>query len=236
MSLTDFTDIFSSNQLINSYGSRMLEGLLVTAKLVGISFSLGMVLGLLIAFGRMSSNAMLQRWCAGCIYFFRGTPLLAQLFLLYYGVGSFRPFWQDVGLWWFFRDPWYCAMLAFTINTAVYQAEIFRGGFLSIERGQHEAAKALSLGRFTTFFKVTLPQLLLVALGPLGNELILMVKASAIASLVTIYDVMGIARLAFSRTLDFEIYLWAAVLYLLIVEVIRRGLKFIEGRLTKHLR
>lgn len=235
MTLNDFLDLFNMSELFQTYGSRMLEGLAVTAKLVGISFSLGMMLGLLIAFGRMSSNAVLQRICAGLIYFFRGTPLLAQLFLLYYGLGSFRPFWQEVGLWWFFRDPWYCAMLAFTINTAVYQAEIFRGGFLAIDRGQHEAAKVLGLSRMTTFFKVTLPQMLLVALGPLGNELILMVKASAIASLVTIYDVMGVARLAFSRTLDFEVYLWAAILYLLIVEIVRRGLKLIESRLTRHL-
>jgi polar amino acid transport system permease protein len=169
------------------------------------------------------------------VYCFRGSPLLAQLFLLYYGLGSFKVFWQDVGLWWFFRDAWFCTLLAFTLNTAAYQAEIFRGSLLSVSQGQHEAAKALSLKRSTTFFKVILPQSLVVAIGPLGNELILMIKASAIASLVTIYDLMGVSKLAFSRSLDFQIYLWAAVLYLLIVEIIRRVLKRVEARLGRHL-
>ncbi|RBL65579.1 ABC transporter permease, partial [Pseudomonas sp. MWU13-2625] len=87
----------------------------------------------------------------------------------------------------------------------------------------------------TAFRKVILPQSLLIAIGPLGNELILMIKASAIASLVTIYDLMGVTKLAFSRSFDFQIYLWAAVLYLLIVEVGRRSLKYLEARLGRHL-
>jgi polar amino acid transport system permease protein len=78
---------------------------------------------------------------AGYVYFFRGSPLLAQLFLLYYGLGSLKGFWQDVGLWWFFRDAWLCTLLAFTLNTAAYQAEIFRGSLMAVAPGQHEAAR-----------------------------------------------------------------------------------------------
>ncbi|MEE1924914.1 ABC transporter permease subunit [Pseudomonas sp. 148P] len=222
--------------LLERYGPRFLDGLLVTAKLVAISFTLGALLGLLLALARMSRSRLLQRLSAGYIYFFRGSPLLAQLFLLYYGLGSLKAFWQDVGLWWFFRDAWYCTLLAFTLNTAAYQAEIFRGSLLAVAPGQYEAADALGLKRSTTFFKVILPQSLVVAIGPLGNELILMIKASAIASLVTIYDLMGVTKLAFSRSFDFQIYLWAAVLYLLIVESVRRALKRIEARLGRHLR
>lgn len=221
--------------LLQRYGPRFIDGLLVTAKLVAISFTLGAVLGLLLALARISNKTVLNRMAAGYIYFFRGSPLLAQLFLLYYGLGSFKNFWQDVGLWWFFREAWYCALLAFTLNTAAYQAEIFRGSLLAIAPGQFEAARALNLKRSTTFFKVVMPQSLLVAIGPLGNELILMIKASAIASLVTIYDLMGVTKLAFSRSFDFQIYLWAAVLYLLIVEIVRRTLKYLEGRLGRHL-
>ncbi|MGE8479681.1 MAG: ABC transporter permease [Pseudomonas shirazensis] len=221
--------------LLQRYGPRFIDGLLVTAKLVAISFTLGAVLGLLLALARISNKTVLNRMAAGYIYFFRGSPLLAQLFLLYYGLGSFKSFWQDVGLWWFFREAWYCALLAFTLNTAAYQAEIFRGSLLAIAPGQFEAARALNLKRSTTFFKVVMPQSLLVAIGPLGNELILMIKASAIASLVTIYDLMGVTKLAFSRSFDFQIYLWAAVLYLLIVEIVRRTLKYLEGRLGRHL-
>jgi polar amino acid transport system permease protein len=235
MSYTEILHLFFDPELFERYGARMLDGLLVTAKLVAISFSLGLVLGLLLALGRLSRNSVLRGATGAYIYFFRGSPLLAQLFMLYYGLGSFRELWQDLGLWWFFRDAWYCALLAFTLNTAAYQAEILRGCLQAVARGQHEAATALGLSRRTTFFKVILPQSLLLAVGPLGNELILMIKASAIASLVTIYDLMGITKLAFSRTFDFQLYLWAAVLYLMIVEVIRRLLRRIEMRLGRHL-
>lgn len=235
MSFEQLMALVVDPDLLQRYGPRFIDGLLVTAKLVAISFTLGAVLGLLLALARISNKTLLNRMAAGYIYFFRGSPLLAQLFLLYYGLGSFKSFWQDVGLWWFFREAWYCALLAFTLNTAAYQAEIFRGSLLAIAPGQFEAARALNLKRSTTFFKVVMPQSLLVAIGPLGNELILMIKASAIASLVTIYDLMGVTKLAFSRSFDFQIYLWAAVLYLLIVEIVRRTLKYLEGRLGRHL-
>ena len=236
MNLDALLAFFVDPDLLERYGPRFIDGLLVTGKLVAISFTLGALLGLLLALARLSNNVLLQRLSAAYIYFFRGSPLLAQLFLLYYGLGSFKGFWQDVGMWWFFREAWFCTLLAFTLNTAAYQAEIFRGSLLSVAPGQHEAARALSLKRSTTFFKVILPQSLIVAIGPLGNELILMIKASAIASLVTIYDLMGVTKLAFSRSFDFQIYLWAAVLYLLIVEIVRRSLKHIEARLGRHLR
>lgn len=234
--MSEFLHFFVDPDLFDRYGLRLLGGLLVTAKLVAISFSLGMLLGLLLALARNSGNRFLRGFSGGYIYLFRGSPLLAQLFLLYYGVGSFREFWQDAGLWWFFRDAWNCALLAFTLNTAAYQAEIFRGSLLAIAPGQYEASSALGLSRTTTFFKVVLPQALLVAVPPLGNELILMIKASAIASLVTIHDLMGVAKAGFSRTFDFQLYLWAAVLYLVLVELIRRGLLLVEGRLGRHLR
>lgn len=236
MSIEQLLALVLDPDLLERYGPRFIDGLLVTGKLVALSFTLGALLGMLLALARLSDKLVLQRLSAGYIYFFRGSPLLAQLFLLYYGLGSLKGFWQEVGLWWFFRDAWYCTVLAFTLNTAAYQAEIFRGSLLAVAPGQYEAAKALSLKRSTTFFKVILPQSLIVAIGPLGNELILMIKASAIASLVTIYDLMGVTKLAFSRSFDFQIYLWAAVLYLLIVEIVRRSLKHIEARLGRHLR
>ncbi|WP_442107408.1 ABC transporter permease [Pseudomonas sp. NUPR-001] len=235
MSFDQLLALVVDPDLLERYGPRFIDGLLVTGKLVAISFTLGALLGMLLALARLSNNLVLQRLSAAYIYFFRGSPLLAQLFLLYYGLGSLKSFWQDVGLWWFFRDAWYCTLLAFVLNTAAYQAEIFRGALLAVAPGQYEAAKALSLKRSTTFFKVILPQSMIVAIGPLGNELILMIKASAIASLVTIYDLMGVTKLAFSRSFDFQIYLWAAVLYLLIVEIVRRSLKHIEARLGRHL-
>ena len=235
MTFDDVRNLLLNPDLLERYGPRFIDGLLVTGKLVAISFTLGAILGLLLALGRLSKSRVLRGFTGGYIYFFRGSPLLAQLFLLYYGLGSFKGLWQDLGLWWFFRDAWFCTLLAFTLNTAAYQAEILRGAMLAVAQGQREACNALSLSRWTTFRKIILPQSLLVAIGPLGNELILMIKASAIASLVTIYDLMGVTKLAFSRSFDFQIYLWAAVLYLIIVEVVRRSLKLIEGRLGRHL-
>ncbi|MFD1554798.1 ABC transporter permease [Paraburkholderia silviterrae] len=235
MSLIPFLQNLIDSDLLDRYGSQMLSGVWVTARLVAISFSLGAVLGLLLAFARTSRLRVLRNASAAFIYVFRGSPLLAQLFLLYYGFGSLRDFWEPLGLWWLFRDSWYCALLAFTLNTAAYQAEIFRGSFAAVSAGQHEAAKALGLSQRTCFWRVVWPQSLLIALGPLGNELILLVKASAIASLVTVYDLMAVAKLGFSRTFSFQFYLWAAVLYLVLVEVLRRVLKRIDRRLGRHL-
>lgn len=236
MTLLDIAHFLIDPDLLERYGWRMLEGLGVTARLVALSFTLGAVLGVLLAVARLSRNPLLRHTAAAYIYVFRGTPLLAQLFLLYYGLGSLREVWQDMGLWWLFRDAWYCAVLAFTLNTAAYQAEIFRASLQAIPTGQYEAAQALGLRRLPTFFKVTLPQSLMIAVGPLGNELILLIKASAIASLVTLYDLMGVAKLGFSRSFDFQIYLWAALLYLLVVELVRRTVKRLDARLGRHLR
>lgn len=134
MSLDQLLALVLDPDLLERYGPRFVDGLLVTAKLVAISFSLGALLGLLLALARLSHNLLLQRLAAGYVYFFRGSPLLAQLFLLYYGLGSFKSFWQGVGLWWFFREAWFCTLLAFTLNTAAYQAEIFRGSLMAVAR------------------------------------------------------------------------------------------------------
>jgi polar amino acid transport system permease protein len=221
---------------IDKYAPRYWNGFLTTLKLVAISVTIGAALSLPIAFGRMSSNKILRGFSFGYIYFFRGTPLLAQLFLLYYGFGSFRSFWQDVGLWWFFRDAWSIALLSFSLNTAAYQAEILRGAIMNVPKGQHEGAASLGLPPMVTFFKIILPQALIVALRPYGNEIILMVKGSAVVSIITIFDLMGHTRRAFSQTLDYQTYIYAAIFYLIIVEVMRRLWDVLENRLTRHLR
>ncbi|VAV87393.1 ABC transporter, permease protein (cluster 3, basic aa/glutamine/opines) [hydrothermal vent metagenome] len=222
--------------LIIKYGPRMVDGLIVTLQLVGISLVIGALISLPVTAMRLSSNKALRVISYIYVYFFRGSPLLAQLFLVYYGSGQLRPFFQDIGLWWFFRDAWYCALFVFSLNTAAYQAEILRGGILGVDRGQHEAAKAFGLGPAVTFFKVILPQALISTLRPYGNEVILMIKGSAIASVVTIFDLLGATKLAFSRTFDFEIFLLAALMYLAVVEVIRFVWERMDRRLTRHLR
>ncbi|MXN67405.1 ABC transporter permease subunit [Stappia sp. GBMRC 2046] len=223
-------------EFMDRYGMKFVSGFIVTIELVGLSLAIGAILSLPIAAMRLSSSRILGGIAYGFVYFFRGTPLIAQAFLVYYGAGSFRDFFSDIGIWWFFRDPWYCAVFAFSLNTSAYQAEILRGSIQNVARGQWEAASALGLSKPVTFWKIILPQALIVALRPYGNEVVLMIKGSAIASIITIYDLMGETRRAFSRSYDFQAYIWAAILYLVMVEALRRVWDRIEARLTRHLK
>lgn len=223
------------SEVFQNYGCRMFSGLWITFELVAISVTLGFALAIGLAIARLYGPRWAQVAINGYTTFFRGTPLLCQLFLVYYGLGQFRPFWQDVGLWWFFREPFYCAVFTFTINTAAYQAEILRGAIQSIPRGQFEGALALGLHRWASLRHVIMPQAMILGLRPLGNELIVMIKASAVASLVTLFDLMGATRLAFARSFDLSIYLYAALIYLLMVEIIRRVWDRLELRLTRHM-
>lgn len=217
------------------YGPKMMEGLWVTALLVVISMVMGGLLALPLALARMSFNPIISTLAFAYVYAFRGTPILGQVFLLYYGAGQFVDQLEAIGLWWFFRDAYNCVLLTFTLNTAAYQAEIYKTAIESIPRGQWEASASLGLHKFQTFRKIIFPQAMITALRPLGNEIILMVKASAIASVVTVFDLMGATKLAFSRTYDFNVYLWAAIVYLAIVETLRRCWAVLEARLTRHL-
>ena len=223
------------NEKFFKYGPRFLHGLLTTVELVAVSIVFGALLSVPLAFARMSKNRLFSGLAYVYVYVFRGTPILAQLFLIYYGLGGFRTEWQSVGLWWFFREAWYCGLLSLTLNTAAYQTEILRGAIISVPRGQHEAASSLGIGKLVAFFKIVLPQALIVALRPYGNEIILMVKGSAVVAIITVFDLMGETRYAFSQTYDYQAYLWAAIFYLTIVEILRHGLEWTERRLTRHL-
>ena len=226
--------------LMQRHGLRVLDGVVVTFQIVALSMVLGALIAYPMAMMRMSRNALLSGFAFVYIYFFRGTPLLAQLFLIYYGLGSVlvdhRSFLEDLGLWVYFREAFYYVIFAFALNTGAYQAEILRGGIESVPRGQIEAGQALGLQHGMIYRKIVLPQALIIALRPFGNELILMIKASAVASIVTVFDLMGATRFAFSRSFDFQVYLWAAVIYLIIVESIRRIWDRLEYRMTRHLR
>ena len=224
-----------SLDLLRNYGPELLQGLLVTLQLVALSLVLGGLLSAPITAARLSENRFVGALAFAYVYFFRGTPLLAQIFLIYYGAGQFSAALKAAGMWWLFRDAFNCAVLAFTLNTAAYQAEIYRGAIRAVPRGQREAAEALGMRRTALLWKVVLPQAAALALRPLGNELILMIKASAVASIVTVFELMGETRRAFSRSFDMTIYLYAAVLYLMVVEAIRRLWNWLEAKLTRHL-
>jgi polar amino acid transport system permease protein len=224
------------NEKFFKFGPRYLHGLMTTLELVIFSVIFGALLSGPLAFARMSRNRFLSGFAYVYVYIFRGTPLLAQLFLLYYGLGSFRTQLQAVDLWWFFREAWYCGLLSLTLNTAAYQTEILRGAIESVHRGQQEAAASLGIHKFAAFYKIILPQALIVALRPYGNEIILLVKGSAVVAIITVLDLMGETRFAFSQTYDYQTYLWAAIFYLSIVEALRHLWAAFEARLTRHLK
>lgn len=224
-----------NTELLSQYGWRLLSGVRVTAEVVLLSCSIGFVLATPICRARTSRNPLLRGAASGYIAVFRGTPLLCQLYLVYYGAGEVRPWLTGAGLWWFFRDAFYCCILAFSLNTAAYQAEILRGALGSVSRGQKEAAAALGLSPYRVARHVVWPQAFLAALRPLGNELILVIKASALAAIVTLLDLMGQTRLIFARTFDFSVYLYAALIYLAVTEGIRRLWDRMERAASRHV-
>lgn len=218
------------------YTPKFINGLVVTLQIVSLSVALGALISLPVTLGRLSRNPLAGVPSYAFVYFFRGTPLIAQTFLVYYGAGQFRAELTEIGLWWFFRDAFNCVVFTFALNTAAYQAEILRGAIQNVPRSQREAGESLGMPRWLIFWKIILPQALIVALRPYGNEIVLMIKGSAIASIVTVYDLMGETRRAFSRTFDFQTYLWAAIIYLVMVEILRRLWDVLEARLTRHLK
>lgn len=224
-----------NTDLLATYGWRLVDGLRITSIVTGVSFALGFVLSYPLCLARQSRNPLLSGPALAYVTLFRGTPLLCQLYLFYYGAGEIRPFLQHVGLWVFFREAFFCCLLAFTLNTAAYQSEILRGALSAIPRGQGEAARALGLSRFRVAMHVVWPQAFLIALRPLGNELISIVKVSALSAIVTLLDLMGQTRFIYARTFDFTVYLYAALIYLAITEVIRRLWAAIERRFSRHI-
>lgn len=221
--------------LLQTQGWRLWAGLQVTVEVVTLSCAIGFVLSYPVALMRLSRHPLPRAISLGYVTFFRGTPLLCQLYLVYYGAGEIRPLLTSAGLWWFFRDAFCCCIFTFALNTGAYQGEIIRGALISVPRGQIEAARALGLSRYRVARHVVWPQALLVALRPLGNELISIVKASALAAIVTLLDLMGQTRFIFARTFDFSIYLYAAVIYFAMTAVIARLWTMAERRLTRHL-
>jgi polar amino acid transport system permease protein len=235
MTWCEWPGVLIGNEAITNYGCRMFGGLALTLQLVAVSIVLGALLGSGLALTRLFGGTIAAGAANAFMTFFRGTPLICQLFLVYYGAGQFRTSLEAVNLWWFFREAWYCAAFTFTLNTAAYQGEIYRGAIQAVTRGQWEAARALGLRWSQILRTVVAPQALMVALRPLGNEVVIMIKSSAVASLVTLFDLMGTTRLAFARSFDLSVYLFAALLYLVMVEAVRRLWDVAERRLTRHL-
>ncbi|MFQ8433086.1 ABC transporter permease [Amaricoccus sp. W119] len=207
-----------------------IEGLRNTVSLTVLGFVLGFFVAIPLAAARLSENRVLSSLAYGYVYLARGTPLLVQIFIIYYGLGQFSKELRSLGLWWFFRDAYYCGLLAFTLNSAAYQSEILRGGIRAIPKSTIEAGLALGLHRFQRFRLLILPITVARMLPAFGNELVLLLKASALVSVITVRDVMGQARYLFGETFDLGVFYIAAVNYLLVVLLIEAIWRHLENR------
>ena len=215
----------------------LLSGLPLTLNLAAGAVGFGFVLAVALALMRMSGSAWLDGPARAYVFVFRGSPLLVQMFLIYYGLGQFRPSLQAVGLWTFFREPYWCALTALALNTAAYSSEIIRGGFLSVPAGEVEAARACGMSRLTVFRRITAPLALRQALPGYSNEIISMVKATALASVITLVETTWIAQKLISQTFRaVEIFICAGAIYLLVNFAISRAIVALEYWLSPHLR
>jgi octopine/nopaline transport system permease protein len=215
----------------------LLAGVPLTLNLAFTSVALGAVLAMLLALMRMSGIRPLDLIARIYVFVFRGTPLLVQIFLIYYGLGQFRPTLQEWGLWGFFREPYWCAILALTLNTAAYAAEIIRGGLQAVPANQVEAARACGMSGFLLFRRIIFPIAVRQALPAYGNEIILMVKATSLASIITLMELTGIAHKLISQTFRaIEVFIVAGAIYLVLNFVVTRAIQAIEWWLSPHLR
>lgn len=214
----------------------LLGGVPLTLQLVAVALLLGLGMAALAAWARLSGNAVAAGAAWAYVFAFRGTPLLVQIFLIYYGLGQFEavrasPFWVLL------REPYWCAILALMLNTGAYQSEIIRGAILSVPQGQVEAARACGMSRFLLFRRIVVPVAIRQALPAYGNEIILMVKASSLASTITLLEITGVARRIISQTYAvFEIFIVAGAIYLLINFAAARLIRWAEWRMTPYLR
>lgn len=215
---------------------RFLEGTLITIQLAAFSCLIGFLLAIPIALMRLSKRHAIYAASTAYVFFFRGTPLLAQIFLIYYGSGEFRDALDSVGLWVFFRDPWFCALLTLTLNTAAYTSEILRGAIQSIPAGEVEAAIALGIKPASRLRLIVLPRAIGLAWPAYTNEVVYQIQATSLVSIITIMDITGVARVIGSRYFTFyEAFSLAAVLYLILVYGFIFVARRVEARLHAHL-
>ncbi len=214
----------------------LLRGIPLALELVAVALASGGVLAVLVALMRRSGLPPLDWLARAYVYVFRGTPLLVQIFLIYYGLGQFPEVRASI-LWEFLREPYWCAILALMLNTAAYTSEIVRGGLQSVPFGQVEAARACGMSGLLLFRRIVAPIAIRQALPAYGNEVILMVKATSLASIITLMEITGLAHRLISETFRaIEVFVCAGAIYLILNFVVTRAIKAVEHRLSPHLR
>ncbi len=212
---------------------KLWEGALVTMELVLISCLIGFVIAVPVALMRASNNWWVSNVPLIYTFFFRGTPLLVQLFLFYYGAAQFDAV-RDSIFWPIFKEAYVCALVVFALNTGAYTAEIFRGAIQTVPHGEIEAGIAMGMTKPTLYRRIVLPRAIRMALPAYGNEIILMLKSSALAYTITLLDLTGVTRTIIARNyLAIEMYFAAGVIYLLLTFVFIQVWMRIEKRLMR---
>jgi len=213
-----------------------LDGAWHTVVLVSLSLLIAGMIAIPLAVCQVNRVPILARVVGAYTYFFRGTPLLLQLYLIYYGFSEID-FIRNGFLWVVFKDAWWCTLIAFTINSAAYTTEILRGAFEQVPRGEVEAASASGMSTWKKYSRIIVPSGLRRALPAYSNEVIFMIHGSVVASTVTIIDILGAGRILNGKYyLAYEGFIAAAVLYMIIVFFVTRGFNFWEKQWFAHLR
>jgi len=215
---------------------RLLGGTLITLQITALSVLIGFCLAIPLAVLRVSPRRLLNLPVYAFTFYFRGTPLLVQIFLIYYGSGQFQGFLDSVGLWSLFQSAWFCAVLSLTLNTAAYSTEIFRGGIQGVPTGEIEAARACGMSGLRLYRRIIIPRAIRIAWPAYTNEVIFLLQASSLVSIITVMDLTGVAREIAARSFAFyEIYIFAAVIYIIVVYGVLWVFKRIEKRMNTYL-
>jgi len=215
---------------------KLLDGTWITIQITALSVLMGLALAVPLALMRVSKNTLMRVPSFAFCFYFRGTPLLVQIFLIYYGSGQFKGFLETVHLWQFFRDAYFCAVLSLTLNTAGYTAEILRGAIMAVPWGEIEAARACGMSRLLMYRRIILPKAFRLAWPAYTNEVVFLLQATSLVSIITVMDITGVARVISARTFAFyELFIAAAILYLILVYGVLFVFRKIEHRITGHL-
>ena len=217
-------------ELMISSFPKLLSATVITLKLLSLSLFFGLFIGLLFAILRMNKNPIVNKFAYGYSYVFRGTPLLVQIFIIYFGLGQIE-YLRSTVLWVILKEPYWCAIIAFALNTGAYTSEILRSAFQTIKPGIIEAGKSLGISNKVIFFKIQIPIAIRQSLPAYGNEIILMMKGTSLASTVTIMDLTGVAKYIISTTFKpIEVFIVAGGIYLFMTFIVHNVIKFLEKK------
>ena len=215
--------------MINSF-PKLLNAALITLKLLSVSLIIGLFIGLFFAILRINKNIFISKFAYGYSYVFRGTPLLVQIFIIYFGLGQIE-YLRSTVLWVILKEPYWCAIIAFALNTGAYTSEILRSAFQTIKPGIIEAGKSLGISNKVIFYKIQIPIAIRQSLPAYGNEIILMMKGTSLASTVTIMDLTGVAKYIISTTFKpIEVFIVAGGIYLFMTFIIHNVIKYLEKK------